>query len=276
MEKIIYTKENGETTKGIRTILTHKSAYLRKDEIISFIDNDEVKKYNGKEKVEAKRAIVSIFRAVRIEDPDKIFELFDQIQNVTDGKEVTKILNDLLKYYRVVSNRENNKIKKYYNPNLKDNSVNNFKTLIETKPELMNSIAVKKIIRMYFTEMLGSFSDKYINKVETIKNSNVEIDELFDMLSVEFTDNAKKNGVYELSKRVLNDTIDYIYDERQNHLCWNCKNATAIDCDKVADCFKNTIDLYDFIDEGYQTYNGKELDRFVVTKCKKFKRDTKK
>lgn len=272
MEKIIYTKEAGETKKGIRKHLTHKSAYLRKDEIISFIDNDEVKKYSNSEKINAKRAIVSIFRAVRIEDPNKIFELFDQIQNITDGEEVTNILNDLLKYYKDVSDRENKKIKKYYNPNLKDNSVNIFKTLIETKPELMNSIAVKKIIGMYFTEILDSFSDKYINKVEAIKNSNTSMDELFDMLSVEFTDNAKKNGVYELSKRVLNDTIDYIYDERQNHLCWNCKNATAIDCDKVADCFKNTIDLYDFIDEGYQIYEGKSLDRFIVTKCKKYKK----
>lgn len=68
--------------------------------------------------------------------------------------------------------------------------------------------------------------------------------------------------------------------EKQNvtHMCWGnrdgsgvCKHACALECQKVGDERKKSIDKYDFITDGYQTIkaNGK-LDKFIVTGCKNY------
>lgn len=62
------------------------------------------------------------------------------------------------------------------------------------------------------------------------------------------------------------------------HMCWGnrdglgvCKHACALECQKVHDERKKSIDQYGFITDGYQTIkSNKKLDKFVVTGCKNY------
>lgn len=83
----------------------------------------------------------------------------------------------------------------------------------------------------------------------------------------------KENGVtkvLELDKEKLDNLKTY-----GEHLCWDCANA--LNCSKVMDRQKKTIDKYDFIDDGLQSLdeNG-NVDFFFVEDCNDFVRDKEK
>ncbi len=271
MEKIIYIKNNGETFKGTRTILTHKSPFLKKDEKVTFVDNKIVKTSDISDIKSANKIVNNLIDELYCDDKKTIYTFFDSINNVKAEKDMTKISEKICSIYR--TNIEPTKPEKTVD-------IEKYGNILKENPELINSIVVKKTLIFYFSKIISSKGYKQIVQLEIMKNSGISMEEIANILGIKFSEQSKKNGVYELSKRLLNDTIDNMYTstetKEKEHLCWKCQNGTAIDCDKVADCFKKTIDLYDFIEEGYQTYNDNALDRFVVKKCKKFKEDTKK
>ena len=56
--------------------------------------------------------------------------------------------------------------------------------------------------------------------------------------------------------------------------CFDCQNARACECEKIADENYKGINEYSFITDGYQIYdkNG-NLKSFVVSKCNNYKED---
>ncbi len=60
--------------------------------------------------------------------------------------------------------------------------------------------------------------------------------------------------------------------KRENcHLCAKCHNAEPNMCSKIADEHKKDLIDYDFITDGYQTFDESgESDIFVVKKCENF------
>ena len=282
MEKIIYIKNNGETFKGTRTILTHKSRFLKKGEKVTFVNNKIVKTSDKDDIKSANKIVDNLVDKLYCADKKTIDTFFDSINNVKTKEDMTKISKKMYSIYK--TNIEPNALKSYESNEIvykkKTVDTEKYENILKENPELINSIVVKKTLMFYFSKKISSKGYKQIVQLEIMKNSGINMEEIANILGIKFSEQSKKNGVYELSKRLLNDIIDNMYTstetKEKEHLCWKCQNGTAIDCDKVADCFKKTIDLYDFIEEGYQTYNDNALDRFVVKKCKKFKEDTKK
>lgn len=72
----------------------------------------------------------------------------------------------------------------------------------------------------------------------------------------------------------MKDSYTVTINEIQNkncHLCGYCHNAQPSMCAKVADVHKKNIKDYDFITEGYQTFDESgKCDTFVVEKCENF------
>ena len=61
-------------------------------------------------------------------------------------------------------------------------------------------------------------------------------------------------------------------DKEETHLCWEyCVNADVLDCQKVADNFKKTIDQYEFITDGIQTFDKyNQVELFKVLGCENY------
>ena len=70
------------------------------------------------------------------------------------------------------------------------------------------------------------------------------------------------------------DHVEPAYDKskcKNPHLCAKCHNAEPNMCSKIADEHKKDLIDYDFITEGYQTFDESgESDVLVVEKCKNF------
>lgn len=77
---------------------------------------------------------------------------------------------------------------------------------------------------------------------------------------------VKKNGV-------LSKDSNEIDNNKMNdcHLCGKCHNVQPSMCAKVADVHKKCLANYDFITDGYQSFDELgESDVFVVEKCENF------
>ena len=84
----------------------------------------------------------------------------------------------------------------------------------------------------------------------------------------------KNNGVVSISDKLVSDLKKegVIYG---NHLCNSkmciCKNATALNCPKIAEFNKKNIGKFDFITDGYQVLSdNKDEECFIVTGCKNY------
>lgn len=80
---------------------------------------------------------------------------------------------------------------------------------------------------------------------------------------------VKENGItneISFSKK----EVEIIKSDR-THLCGTCTYCTPLDCKKVKDAKKQTIDKYDFITEGkeYINENG-EVENLVVNECNNY------
>ena len=79
---------------------------------------------------------------------------------------------------------------------------------------------------------------------------------------------VKRTGVISIS----DVSPDNNKSKRENcHLCAKCHNAQPSMCSKIADEHKKGLIDYDFITEGYQTFDESgESDVLVVEECKNF------
>ena len=72
---------------------------------------------------------------------------------------------------------------------------------------------------------------------------------------------VKENGItneISFSKK----EVEIIKSDR-THLCGTCTYCTPLDCKKVKDAKKQTIDKYDFITEGKE-YIIKDISRYII------------
>ena len=145
-------------------------------------------------------------------------------------------------------------------------------------PDLLLSIFIKQLMKKYYHRKIGQLNMSEICELEKEKNNGISIDELFSKIGESFEDANDVNGVKQLAGRVLLDTIDFVFDQTQNHLCWNdCANAFSTKCPKITDRYKKTIENYGFITDGYQIYNEEgELTCFCVTGCNNYKKEKRK
>ena len=65
---------------------------------------------------------------------------------------------------------------------------------------------------------------------------------------------------------------------KKPHLCMNCSNADAINCEKIKRPFPRKLEIskYPFIKEGYQIRNEYSLEKFIVSECDNYKKFSKK
>ncbi len=62
--------------------------------------------------------------------------------------------------------------------------------------------------------------------------------------------------------------------KKECHLCANCENCRADKCQKVHDAENQYISKYDFINDGYQVYNGTgKISDFIVRECGNYEKE---
>jgi len=201
-----------------------------------------------------------------------IAEFYNRLKLAQTREELLAIVNLLCKGYdqvlkgmKPVKSREKNK-----EEIIDDIKINTkFNEQLKTNPDLVISIATKKIISNYYLNKILSSGKERVNELENLKMSGVSIDEILEFFGESFNETSISNGIEKLSKKIFSDTIDVVSDQLQTHLCWeHCVNASVLQCPKIADQVKQKIGEYDFITDGYQIFdaNGK-VDQFIVTGC---------
>ena len=268
MKKVVLKKENGVTTKGTREIVSN-AVYMTTDEncFKDSIKQSNVETYEIEQVQFLNKQLNTIIDNM---DYKSIEELYGMIKNVKHSKDLKSIYAVFLtKYAQMLAEKyelnvsKSTKIKKIIDMAKKD---------IQNNFDLVMSTLIKKIIKRYYVNKMSKNSVETINKLEEMKIRNIPIDYLYKEIGEEFSEQSSKNGVKELSSKILLTTIDELYDSKQLHLCWkNCKNARTDCCEKIEDLPKRTIDNYDFIIDGYQIIDGSgEIDTFVVSKCSNY------
>ena len=61
---------------------------------------------------------------------------------------------------------------------------------------------------------------------------------------------------------------------KKPHLCVNCSNADAKNCEKIKRPFSRKLEIsrYSFIKEGYQVINSYGLEKFIVSECDNYEK----
>lgn len=262
MKKIVLIKENGIVRKASREKLISSKPYLSTSENCLDINESNIESIKEETTIKIRKLINHmIVEILKVDGGETaISKLIYQLK-IADSKEsVLEVTKKLIAGYNHIfsSNRKG--------------------LIIEEKvkelPELTASVTIKSLISNYFRNMILKLGKDRVEKLEKIKLNGHSIEEILKMLGEQFPEESKANGIYNLFKKVLNDTIDEVFDELQIHLCWEyCTNACITLCQKVNDLPKNNIGTYDFITDGYQTFDEKgNLDKFVVTGCTNYKK----
>lgn len=270
MEKVMVMKEFGEITESVREKLTSSAPYLSEKETCfnGAIDKNKIKKLKIDHIIQIKSVINTMIQEVIKNEEDVIKKLMEILKDIQSRSGLIELVNTLIYEY------SNYTLNNNFNSTTK-NIIDRIKLELQDNPDVVISIVVKKIIFTYFYNIVFALDKKQINELENAKLSGVEMDYILNIFGVTFNETSKNNGVYRLSKKVLNDIIDIVFDEKQKHLCWeNCANAHPFECDKVTNIIKKRIDKYDFITDGYQIYDEKgKLDKFIVTKCTNYREE---
>lgn len=272
MQNIVLRKENGKTYKLTREVLCSNKPYISEEDCFpKILNNSKIEETKKSEIVKVKKAIYTMFRElVKVNDINIIDSSMEILKTASKRKELNGIVNDIIDEFILLTKKRNSN-KSY------DSSIITVKSSLKTNPDLVISITIKKIVSTYFRDILENLSDSKIENLEKLKRNNVTMDEILKDLNQVFTLKSKRNGIYNLSKKVLSDEIDMTYDRIQNHLCWqNCRKASIASCPKVADRRKKPINKYEFIKDGYQVIDeNMHLNKFIVTNCVYYDEDVR-
>lgn len=255
MEREMLLKENGVVTKLVRNQYISSTSYMEKDEnIFKTIINQKNLEDTPINIIEKIRKDVSrSITQIKNDNPSSISDIYMMIKNVKNKESLIKVLDLLITRYRVVNSKD---IKNY----------------ISDYFDIFASIFIKKLMIAYYTNLIASLSKDKIEELYTLKIKNVSSKELLRIID-EPLSVSKNKSLNKMAEKVLLYSIDTVYDSTRKHLCWeNCKNCSPIECQKIADQFKQRIDNYDFITDGYQILDSTgNVDTFVVTDCKNYK-----
>ena len=271
MEKIMVIKENGVTEEASREKLVSNAPYLSKKENCfgKYINLDNIKSLNKNYIIEIKNIINTMVQEIsKNQEVNKIDELMCRLMNVEKKEDLENIVNYIIENYYIDSISNNN------STIVTTKLISKIKADLKNNPDVVISIVVKKIISTYFYKCVSSLNREQIGELEFIKLSGVSMDYIIECFGITYNETSKENGVYKLSKNILNDIIDIVFEAKQKHLCWeNCVNASPDLCPKVTDIVKKRIDEYDFITHGFQIFDEKgRMDKFIVTECENYKK----
>lgn len=269
MENVIIKKSNGIVLKSDRVDMS--KPYLNNDDF--FIKLDFV----------TKRDVESIRRKVdyilndiyNYYDKNAIKELYNGLKVINSKDNIKRLIFLTLDYFdRVIETKYDFNIK--YTGKLDIKLKEDFKVFLDKKEDLVLSIFVKSLISKYFYNCLISFDKALLSKLERLKASKKYSDSLLDYVGEQYNKDFEFNGVENISLKIFKYLLDKIFMDKQNNLCWNCKNATTGNCQKVRDEVKKGIGDYEFIIRGYQLYTNYELESFTVSKCTNFEKEIRK
>ena len=269
MEKIVFRKQDGITTKRNRQVNLSESPYLIEDEnfLKDYILNEKVKKVSSNDIRLLKNQVSNVIKEISVRNRDFITKVYEMIKYISSKEDLKKICEIFIDTYEEMLNIKYNLVIEK-TKEIKEN-MEIAREEIEENFDIFASIVIKSIVRKYYLNKLSFYDAEKINELEMLKIDRYPVDRLFMEIGESFDDSKIQPGTRKFAARVFLDTIDTFYDRGQKHLCWlNCKNATANKCRKIADSKKKNIDEYDFIIDGYQVINEKNLmENFIVTNC---------
>lgn len=187
------------------------------------------------------------------------------LETIVDILKIVKTKEDLAKILFFVKNTENNqtrikKLKNFYNYN----------------SNLVLSVMTKEIIKLYVDDQISKIKDSDKEKIE---EDLIDGNNLYDILikiNSHFDKVKSDNGITELTLRIFNDELWKKLEEKSTMLCWDCSNGYVSKCSKIRDLKKKNIEDYPFIVSGFQVIKNDEIERFIVTNCKRYKKATNK
>lgn len=279
MEKVILKKVNGVVSKSAYKSLVSKQAYLEKNENgFSNIIGQNTGDFHKKDVESISGTIHAIIEEIlTVEAGTSIMDrLYNYLKLAQTKDELLNTVDLLLKSYKQVLelqyvDKRRNNTNGYSKENVK--IIKNFDKQLKTNPELLISIAIKKIIYTYYCNSILQLGEDKINELESLKINGVSIDIMLGYLDETFDKTSIDNGTAELSRKIFYDAISIVSQKVEKHLCWeNCENASVLKCQKIYDKVKKEIGEYNFITDGYQTFDttGK-MDRFIITRCKNYR-----
>lgn len=248
VEGTLIIKEQGLITSRFPRIKhIHSAPYLTDQEkcFKNLISKPTTEKWHQSDIKETEGIIKKIFR----KDLD-IASLYHQLQHLQTKKQ----LNNLYQFIIENCNHQQDK------------------EILTKNPSLTLSIVIKKIVILYFCQKLLALPLKRTEELEREIINGTSPETLLYMIEGQTSPIAQQNGINDLSKKVVIDTINVIHDSKQPHLCWNhCQNGYPHKCSKIKDREKKDIIQYPFIQDGYQIKDkeGKVL-QFVITKCQNY------
>lgn len=269
MKKKIIMKSNGVISYSTREVLGNESPLLKEsDKCFTGVLTD-VSKENKLLLKDIKLFVYHIISELsKSYKSDIIDSMYDRLKECNTKEDIINVFNYLYDSYKIYFGENDKKTSvEAYRIFAKKTSV--YDNYVENNMDIVISIMIKRLIVIHYLKMLTNIKVDDLKQLENLKLSGANCEELFKYVNEEFSDTSVKNGIEELSKKIFFDTIDFVFDERQEHLCWHsCVNSYPLQCRKVFDGVKRNIDEYDFITDGYQIFdkNG-EVEHFVVTGC---------
>ncbi len=201
-----------------------------------------------------------------------------KLKELKDSKEKTTVFEKM--YSEVLNNDNIDKIIEMYVDeyiiNSKDTQKNSYDfyshyyiCLNETLYFSANEI-VKEIIRMYMKKIVDKMDFEKISSIELMLVEDKLPKNFFEALSIPFTNRSIENGIKEMSEITFYNEIHTAYESYCKHQCSNCP-VQICDCPKILDRHKKYIAGYEFIHDGEQFADDKNiLRKFLVYDCDKY------
>lgn len=214
----------------------------------------------------------------------------DNVENKIEyfmSSRITRHNRDLLEYLfkniqeaktkKDFSNIKNNFIKFYFESDPNPENIIKYRELLKDQKALPVSIAIKEIIQKHIYNKLNKIDrgTDYINiaKIEDAKFEGTEISKLFEMAGIEYKRNTKIPELQTLIEKSFLDIVDIVFYKKVTNRCFDCKYGHPDTCIKIEDMPKKHISEYPFIEIGQQLVNNGEIEKFIITKCKKYKKE---
>ncbi len=211
-----------------------------------------------------KMAISKIFKRFAKNNIDKLFTvLVEDIKNIHNEEDAEIIFFKFIKSYLDIN--------KYLYINTKD--VDTVVDGMKTNKNFIVNRVLSYVVDTHYSMVVSKLSKTKLLSLLSLNDN--ELKEYFKNLGVELpigiiSDNDLNNRVNTYIVSSVKNNIYYTLFNDAKHLCWDCPANICLNCPKVEFKEKETIDNYPFIG-GFQVYEDGELERFIVSNCKKMR-----
>lgn len=278
MENVVLKKINGEVMEINLNKQVSSKPYLVNGErcFEQLIDYSKTSKIDKTVLKTLKKSLYTVIEDLSKSPQGKylINHYMNQLKTVQTRIDLKNILLKLIEdYKKIILMGENKYIKCPYSP-----EISCIETTMDTNFDLAISTFIKKLVSIYFENIILNLDNDTLNKLEYLKLKGYSFEQVIFNICEQFNQTFYDNGVYELSKRIFYDVLDNIYERKQTHLCWEgCKNAHPLQCKKITDRIKSRISEYEFITDGYQEIDkAGNIDKFIVSGCKNYEKESEK